>query len=103
MLSPRELSYQHLRPRSWINEHLTFTHGYGAGVGPVNRITAEGLPEFLVKDIPPQSTGGFPKITRPQIYYAEVSNEYVLVKTKSQELHYTSVDQTVYTTYTHTD
>ena len=81
MLSPRELSYQHLPSRIWINEHLTFTHGYGAVVGPVNRITAEGLPEFLVKDIPPQSTGGFPKITRPQIYYGDVSNEYVLVKT----------------------
>src|SRR5213594_641098 len=99
MLSPRELSYQHLQSRIWINEHLTFTHGYGAVVGPVNRITAEGLPEFLVKDIPPQSTGGFPKITRPQIYYGEVSNEYVLVKTKSQELDYPSGDQNVYTSY----
>src|SRR5213594_3508985 len=99
MLSPRELSYQHLPSRIWINEHLTFTHGYGAVVGPVNRITAEGLPEFLVKDIPPQSTSGFPKITRPQIYYGEVSNEYVLVKTKSQELDYPSGDQNVYTSY----
>ncbi|MGH7344561.1 MAG: UPF0182 family protein [Candidatus Rokuibacteriota bacterium] len=99
MLSPRELSYQHLQSRIWINEHLTFTHGYGAVVGPVNRITAEGLPEFLVKDIPPQSTAGFPKITRPQIYYGEVSNEYVLVKTKSQELDYPSGDQNVYTDY----
>ena len=100
MLSPRELSYQHLPSRIWINEHLTFTHGYGAVVGPVNRITAEGLPEFLVKDIPPQSASGFPKITRPQIYYGEVSNEYVLVKTKSQELDYPSGDQNVYATYT---
>jgi len=58
------------------------------------------LPEFLVKDIPPQSTGGFPKITRPQIYYGEVTNEYVLVKTKSQELDYPSGDQNVYATYT---
>ncbi len=99
MLSPRELSYQHLQSRIWINEHLTFTHGYGVVVGPVNRITAEGLPEFLVKDIPPQSTGGFPKITRPQIYYGEVSNEYVLVRTKSQELDYPSGDQNVYATY----
>ena len=99
MLSPRELSYQHLQSRIWINEHLTFTHGYGAVVGPVNRITAEGLPEFLVKDIPPQSAAGFPKITRPQIYYGEVSNEYVLVKTKSQELDFPSGDQNVYTTY----
>src|SRR5881296_1523519 len=99
MLSTRELSYAHLQSRIWINEHLTFTHGYGVVVGPVNRITAEGLPEFLVKDIPPQSTGGFPKVTRPQIYYGEVSNEYVLVKTKSQELDYPSGDQNVYTSY----
>src|SRR6266571_1517515 len=56
MLSTRELSYAHLQSRIWINEHLTFTHGYGVVVGPVNRITPEGLPEFLVKDIPPQST-----------------------------------------------
>jgi uncharacterized membrane protein (UPF0182 family) len=99
MLSPRELSYQHLQSRIWINEHLTFTHGYGVVVGPVNRITAEGLPEFLVKDIPPQSSGGFPAVTRPQIYYGEIANEYVLVKTKSQELDYPSGDQNVYTSY----
>ena len=61
MLSARELSYQNLprdvqgrdADRQWINEHLQYTHGYGAVVGPVNRITAEGLPELYVKDIPP--------------------------------------------------
>jgi len=99
MLSPRELSYQHLQSRGFINEALTYTHGYGVVVGPVNRITPEGLPELWVQDIPPRSTSGFPKITRPQIYYGEVSNEYVLVKTKSQELDYPSSDQNVYTTY----
>ena len=61
MLSPRELSYQHLQGgRNWINEHLTYTHGYGVVVGPVTRITPEGLPEFFVKDIPPQSSGRLP-------------------------------------------
>jgi uncharacterized protein len=99
MLSPRELSYQHLQSRIWINEHLTFTHGYGAVVGPVNRVTPEGLPEFFVKDIPPKSGGGFPTITRPEIYYGEVSNDYVLVRTKSQELDYPAGDQNVYSTY----
>src|SRR5437660_2046044 len=68
MLSTRELSYAHLQTRIWINEHLTFTHGYGVVVGPVNRITPEGLPELLVKDIPPQATGGFPAITRAGVY-----------------------------------
>jgi uncharacterized membrane protein (UPF0182 family) len=99
MVSPRELSYAHLQSRIWINEHLTFTHGYGVVVGPVNRITTEGLPEFLVKDIPPTSSGGFPKVTRPEIYYGEISNEYALVKTRSQELDFPAGDQNVYTTY----
>ncbi len=99
MLSPRELSYPHLQSRIWINEHLTYTHGYGVVVGPVNRITSEGLPEFLVKDIPPSSAPGFPKVTRPEIYYGEISNEYALVRTRSQELDYPAGDQNVYTTY----
>jgi uncharacterized membrane protein (UPF0182 family) len=99
MLSPRELSYPHLQSRIWINEHLTFTHGYGIVVGPVNRITSEGLPEFLTKDIPPASAPGFPKITRPEIYYGEISNEYALVRTRSQELDYPAGDQNVYSTY----
>jgi uncharacterized membrane protein (UPF0182 family) len=99
MLSARELSYQHLQGgRNWINEHLTFTHGYGAVVGPVNRVTPEGLPDFLVKDIPPHSEG-FQKVTRPEIYFGELSNEYVLVRTRSQELDYPAGDQNVYTTY----
>ncbi|TMQ16461.1 MAG: UPF0182 family protein [Candidatus Rokuibacteriota bacterium] len=100
MLSPRELSYQHLQGgRNWINEHLTYTHGYGVVVGPVNRITAEGLPEFFVKDIPPRSSDGFPDISRPEIYYGEIANEYVLVRTRSQELDYPRGDQNVYTRY----
>jgi len=99
MLSPRELSYNHLQSRIWINEHLTFTHGYGVVVGPVNRITPEGLPEFFIKDIPPRSTGGFPAVTRPEMYYAEASNQYALVRTRSQELDYPAGDQNVYTTY----
>jgi uncharacterized protein len=99
MLSPRELSYAHLQSRIWINEHLTFTHGYGVVVGPVNRVSPEGLPEFFIKDIPPMSTDDFPRITRPQIYYGEIGNEYVLVRTRSQELDYPAGDQNVYETY----
>ncbi len=57
MLSARELSYRHLPSRGWINERLTYTHGYGLVAGPVNRISPEGLPEFFLKDIPPKGTG----------------------------------------------
>jgi uncharacterized membrane protein (UPF0182 family) len=100
MLSAREMSYQHLPSRVWINEHLTFTHGFGLVAGPVNRITPEGLPDLFIKDIPPNVTGGLPKITRPEIYYGELSNEYVIVRTKSQELDYPAGDQNVYSRYT---
>ncbi|PYN44056.1 MAG: UPF0182 family protein [Candidatus Rokuibacteriota bacterium] len=99
MLSPREMAYDKLPSRIWINEHLTFTHGYGLVAGPVNRITPEGLPEFFVKDMPPAVTGGLPKITRPEIYYGETSNTYALVGTRSQELDYPAGDQNVYATY----
>jgi uncharacterized membrane protein (UPF0182 family) len=99
MLSARELSHQHLPSRgNWINEHLTYTHGYGVVFGPVNQVTPEGLPEFFVKDIPPVSTGPV-KVTRPEIYYGEVANDYVFVKTKAQELDYPAGDQNVYTNY----
>ena len=106
MLSARELSYQNLprdvqgqdADRQWINEHLQYTHGYGAVVGPVNRITAEGLPELYIKDIPPTSRTSL-RITRPEIYFGEVSNEYVFVRTRSQEIDYPSGGENVFTTY----
>ena len=78
MLSARELSHRHLQSQNWINEHLTFTHGHGVVFGPVNQVTSSGQPEFFIKDIPPVSTTSL-KITRPEIYYGELANEYVLV------------------------
>ncbi|MGH7834185.1 MAG: UPF0182 family protein [Candidatus Binatia bacterium] len=98
MLSARELSHEHLPSRIWINEHLTYTHGYGVVFGPVNQVTPEGLPEFFIKDIPPVSSQPI-KVTRPEIYYGELSNDYVFVKTTARELDYPSGDQNVYTTY----
>jgi len=98
MLSPRELSYQALPSRTWVNEHLTYTHGYGAVLGPVNRVSAEGLPEFFIKDIPPVSSREI-KITRPEIYFGETSNEYVFVGTKRDEFDYPVGDKNVYNRY----
>jgi uncharacterized membrane protein (UPF0182 family) len=98
MLSARELSHEQLPSRIWINEHLIFTHGYGVVFGPVNQVTREGLPEFFIKDIPPVSSGPI-KVTRPEIYYGELANDYVFVKTQAKELDYPSGDQNIYTTY----
>ena len=98
MLSPRELSYKNLPSRIWINEHLTYTHGYGVTLGPVSRISKEGLPEFFIKDIPPFATTDI-TVKRPEIYYGEIPNDYVFTKTKALEFDYPSGAENVYTVY----
>ena len=99
MLSPRELASESLPNRSWINEKLTFTHGYGIAGGPVNQVTAEGLPVLFVKDLPPKSEFKQLSVNRPEIYYGELTNDYVIVKTKSKEFDYPKGEENVYTTY----
>lgn len=98
MLSPRELSYADLPSKNWINERLIFTHGNGITMGPVSRISKEGLPEFYVKDIPAVSLTDI-KVTRPEIYYGEMSNDYVIVKTRVPEFSYPTATGNVNTTY----
>jgi len=98
MLSPRELSYADLPSKNWINERLIFTHGNGITFGPVSRISKEGLPEFFVKDIPAVSLADI-KVTRPEIYYGELSNDYVVVKTKVPEFSYPTATGNINTTY----
>jgi len=98
MLSPRELSYADLPSKNWINERLIFTHGNGITFGPVSRISKEGLPEFFVKDIPPVSVADI-KVSRPEIYYGELSNDYVVVKTKVPEFSYPTETGNINTTY----
>ncbi len=99
MLSPRELSTESIPTRNWINETLTFTHGYGLTLGPVNQVTPEGLPVLFIKDIPPVSTVADVKVTRPEIYYGKLSSKYVIVNTKSKEFDYPSGEENVYTEY----
>lgn len=98
MLSPRELSYADLPSRNWINERLIFTHGNGLTFGPVSRISKEGLPEFFVKDIPAVSLADI-RVTRPEIYFGELSNEYVIVKTRVPEFSYPTATGNINTTY----
>ncbi|HEY3246968.1 MAG TPA: UPF0182 family protein [bacterium] len=100
MLSAREIETSRLsaQARTWVNEHLVFTHGYGLVMSPVNRISEEGMPEFYLKDIPPVSSVDL-QVTRPQIYFGEATEHYVLVNTKVQELDYPKGEDNVYTTY----
>lgn len=100
MVSPRELDKNKIpeQARTWVNEVLTYTHGYGVVVNPVNKISGEGLPELLIKDIPPVSSVNL-DITRPEIYYGEITKGYVIVKTKAKEFDYPKGDENVYSTY----
>ena len=100
MVSPRELDKNKIpeQARTWVNETLTYTHGYGVVVNPVNKISGEGLPELLIKDIPPVS-GVNLTITRPEIYYGEITKGYVIVKTKAKEFDYPKGDENIYSNY----
>ncbi len=99
MLSPRELSSDSIPTKNWINETLTFTHGYGVTLGPVTQVTPEGLPVLLVKDIPPVSTAAGIGISRPEIYYGKLSSSHVIVNTKSKEFDYPAGEDNVFTEY----
>ncbi len=101
MLSPRELNIAGLPATSqtWVNQHITYTHGYGVAMSAVNQVTNDGSPDFLVQDIPPVSAPGL-QITQPRIYYGERGTGYSLVKTRDPEFDYPGPNNTnVYTTY----
>ncbi len=99
MLSPRELPSASLPNRNWINERLTFTHGFGLTLGPVVKVTPEGLPVLYVQDIPPASTAPSLKIDRPEIYFGELTNEHVYVKTSAKEFDYPAGEENVFKNY----
>ena len=90
MLAARELSTQDLSgsARTWINEHIRYTHGYGAVVSPVNRVSPRGEPLFYVQDIPPRTTISALRVDRPEIYFGEFPGDYVIVNALSNEFSY---------------
>jgi uncharacterized membrane protein (UPF0182 family) len=100
MLAARELVVNQLpaQAKTWVNRHLIYTHGYGLAMSPVNEVTSEGLPQLMIKDLPPATDIDL-TIDRPEIYYGEKTDEYVLVKTTTQEFDYPKGDKNVYTNY----
>ncbi|MCL4214124.1 MAG: UPF0182 family protein [Gemmatimonadales bacterium] len=100
LLSARELDASALPTRTFVNEHLTFTHGMGLTMGPSNQVTAEGLPVLWVQDLPPVATNGL-VITQPQIYFGELPTSYVLAPSRQREFDYPSRegDEAVYSAY----
>ncbi len=100
MLSGRELNYSNVpaQAQSWVNEHFQYTHGYGLAMSPVNRVTDEGLPDLFIRDIPPESVVDLP-VERPEIYYGELTDRYVFVKTGVEEFDYAVGDVNATTHY----
>jgi uncharacterized membrane protein (UPF0182 family) len=90
MLAARELNVEKLpeSSRNWINEKLIYTHGYGITMNPVNGFTPEGLPTLILSNMPVQSTVRGLTVTRPEVYFGELTNTDVYVKTRQQEFNY---------------
>ncbi|MBO4819595.1 MAG: UPF0182 family protein [Firmicutes bacterium] len=97
-LSAREINAEDTDD-SWLIQHLKYTHGYGLTLSRVDKITSSGQPDMLIKSIPPVSEVPEITITRPEIYYGEKTDTYVVVNTDEQEFDYPSGEQNVYCNY----
>jgi len=86
-LSAREIDETKIR-QEWINKHLKYTHGYGITLSRVDKVTASGQPDMLIDSIPPVSDVKEITITRPEIYFGELTNDYILTNTDEQEFDY---------------
>ncbi len=101
MVAPREINDSKLpaSSRNWINERLIYTHGYGVTMNSANGFTPEGLPQFVLSNMPVESKASDIKVTRPQIYFGELTDRFVYVKTNQNEFDYPQGDTNTYTTY----
>lgn len=101
MVSAREMRVDQLpdQAKTWINEHLVYTHGQGVVLNAVNEVSPEGLPRLLVQDIPPRASDPALQIDRPEIYFGEMESNYVIVGTSEDELDYPQGASNVYTRY----
>src|SRR5438445_872151 len=101
MLAARELSLNKLPSgsRNWVNERLIYTHGYGVTMNPVSQFTREGLPQFVLSNMPVESTRPEIQVKRPEIYFGELTESPVYVKTHQKEFNYSEGDANNFTTY----
>src|SRR5947199_2031752 len=98
LLSPRELNSGSLPTRTFINERLTFTHGMGLTLGPVNQVTEEGLPILIIKHLPPVSSVSL-RVTHPELCFGEHADPRVSARTAQKEFDYPSGEQNIFTSY----
>lgn len=101
MVAAREIAVDKLpeASRNWINQKLIYTHGYGLTMNTANGFTPEGMPRFIVSNLPVESTSADIKVTRPEIYFGQKTNTEVYVKTKQKEFDYPQGETNTYTTY----
>ncbi|QIB70644.1 UPF0182 family protein [Aminipila butyrica] len=97
-LAVREIDESQIR-EEWLNKHLKYTHGYGITLSRVDKVTASGQPDMLVSGIPPVSQIEEIDVTRPEIYFGELTNNYILTNTNEEEFDYPNGDENKYTTY----
>jgi len=99
-LAVRELRSEALQQqsRTWVNLHLLYTHGYGLCMSPVNAVTESGGPELWIRDIPPKASVPI-DVSDASIYFGELTDDYVFVRTRQDEFHYPVGDENVYTQY----
>ena len=115
IIAPRELDYVEVpdEAKTWVNEHLVYTHGYGFTMSPVNQVDEGGLPSYYVKDIGSGIDEGALRTSsqvikesipteNPRIYYGELTNTYVMTSTKVQELDFPSGEENTYNIYSGT-
>ena len=100
-LSAREIDETNplIMNQPWLSKHLKYTHGYGITLSRVDKVTESGQPDMLIKSIPPESAVEEITIDRPEIYFGELTNNYVITNTDEPEFDYPSGDANVYTTY----
>jgi uncharacterized membrane protein (UPF0182 family) len=101
MVAAREMNLERLpeSSRNWINERLIYTHGYGVTMNTVDGFTAEGLPELVLQDMPVQSRLPEIAVKRPEIYFGEITNTDVYVRTRQREFNYPQGETNAYTSY----
>jgi uncharacterized membrane protein (UPF0182 family) len=99
LVSAREMNIGNLpsQAQTWVNTHLVYTHGFGAVMNPVDKVSAEGLPIFYLKDIPP--TSDYLTLDQPRIYYGEDTGNYVVIQTTTEEFDYPAGGQNIYRSY----
>src|SRR6185312_4470770 len=85
LIGVRDIAPANLPSQSWVNQHLQYTHGDGAVVALANRVQSNGNPTYGIKDVPPSSSNGLPKITQPNVYFASGETGYVVADTKQLE------------------